>query len=137
MFREFLQINAPEGGQPGDSAGQGVTGHKKINKTTSVKTKDDTPPAPETFNFTDKSAWADMTANLTNFHSHFLIKIESSSPVEKWILKDLTNTEIDSGSLNNAYTFVVDHPGEFKKGMSLTLMIYKDGLQYPSLLKLQ
>ena len=34
MFREFLQINAPEGSQPGDSAGQGVTGHKKTNKTT-------------------------------------------------------------------------------------------------------
>ncbi len=93
--------------------------------------------APTTLVFTGTSSWANMKATVINFHTHFVGKIETDAPAEKWILKeDATRNEVDSGSLNDAYNFVFDHPGEFKPGYSLTLMIYKDGLQYPSLLTL-
>jgi hypothetical protein len=93
--------------------------------------------APTTMVFTGSSSWANMKATVINYHTHFVGKVETDAPAEKWILKeDATRNEVDSGSLNDAYNFTIDHPGEFKPGFSLTLMIYKDGLQYPSLLTL-
>lgn len=93
--------------------------------------------APTTMVFTGTSSWANMKATVINYHTHFVGKVETDAPAEKWILKeDATRNEVDSGSLNDAYNFTIDHPGEFKPGFSLTLMIYKDGLQYPSLLTL-
>lgn len=137
LFHQLTDITSQTGYSQEAPSGQSGTANKKHPKSSGTKEATPVPPAPENFDFNGKSSWADMTAHVTNLHSNFIIKVESSSPVEKWILKDTDKKEIDSGSLNNAYTFVVDHPGEFKKGMSLTLMIYKDGLQYPSLIELQ
>lgn len=133
MFDALSLRYTPDGPavSPGDSTPPKKSGKRKITD------KVEAPQAPATFVYTGQSSWANMKATVINYHTHFVGKIETDAPAEKWILKDdSTRAELDSGSLNNAYNFTIDHPGEFKAGYSLTLMIYKDGLQYPSLLTL-
>jgi len=90
--------------------------------------------------FTSKTAWADLKATVINYHTHFQVRVESSSPAEKWFLeKDDTNhTVISSGGLNDQYNFLIDQPGNFVSGqMNLRIINLSDGNQYPSLFPLK
>ncbi len=92
-------------------------------------------PPPTTQSFSGKSAWSDMKCTVTNYHTHYVGKVETTAPAEKWILKN-GETLVSSGSINDVYNFTFDIPGEFKPGLDLTIMVIKDETQYPSLLAL-
>jgi hypothetical protein len=90
--------------------------------------------------FSSKSAWADLKATVVNYHTHFQIKVESTTPAEKWILEkaDSNHTVISSGGLNEQYNFVIDQPGNFVPGQFVLRVINtSDGNQYPSLFPLK
>lgn len=98
-------------------------------------------PAPDPPRvFTSKSAWADLKATVINYHTHYVIKVESSAPAEKWILEknDNSHAVISSGGLNDQYDFVIDQPGNFVPGrVNLRVINMSDGNQYPSLFPLK
>jgi len=97
-----------------------------------------TMPAPVTFTFKASSAWGDSTITIINKHTDFVIKGQCTAQLEKWILKkdNEDKTEIASGALNDQNSFVSDIPGEFKNGLSLTLMVVTSDNQYPVLVEL-
>ncbi len=96
-------------------------------------------PPPVTQVFKSKSAWSEMTATMTNYHTHFILKVVSTAAAEKWILEkdDADKTVIAQGGLNDQNSFVVDQPSEFTPGMNLRIMVIVDGEQYPSILPLK
>lgn len=121
-------------GQKVAFAGSHGSGKSKTAAAPSTATGPSIPP-PTTQTFSGSSAWSDMKATITNYHTHFVGKVETTAPAEKWILKN-GDTLISSGSINDQYNFTFDIPGEFKPGLDLTIMVIKDETQYPSLLAL-
>ena len=121
------------------SAYSGVKKGVKTSTTPVVTTPTPIPPDPPK-TFTTKSAWADLTATVKNYHTHFLIKVVSSTPAEKWFLEkdNSTHDVISSGGLNEQYNFVIDQPGNFVAGqMNLRIINTQDGQEYPSLFPLK
>ena len=116
------------------SPGAGGKSKSKTAGAAATTTGPEIPP-PTTQTFTGKSAWSDMKATIINYHTHFVGKIETTAPAEKWILKN-GETIVTSGSVNDLYNFTFDVPGEFKPGLDLTIMVIKDESQYPSLIEL-
>ena len=100
----------------------------------------DVPPPDRPVTFSSKSAWADLTAVVENFHTHYTIKVTSTSPAEKWFIEkdDSAHTVISSGGLNDQYNFMIDQPGNFVAGqLNLRVINISDGNQYPSLFPLK
>ena len=108
------------------------------SKSDKTKVETTTPPPPITQVFSAKSAWSDFKVTIVNYHTHYQIRGESTAPAEKWILKkeDPDKTEVAAGGLNDQYNFMGDVPGEFPTGLSLTIVVIKDGQQYPCLVEL-
>ncbi len=141
MFKQLLEFYDPgDVTTQGDSTSEKTTtkkaGKRKAVSSAAVSAVLAVPP-PVTQVFSAQSTWANMKATVINYHTHFKVMIETDAPAEKWILEeDKTKNELASGSLNDQENFVIDQPGEFKAGLNVSIMIYKDGLQYPSLLPL-
>lgn len=92
---------------------------------------------PITTKYHADTAWGSLDATVVDSHDNYVIKVNSSNPAQKWILKTLPSQEVlQEGGVNEQQSFIVRMNRAFQNNLALTVMIEADGQVYPALLPL-
>jgi len=117
---------------------------EKVSKARAAKTNKDLTGAstpvhyvPVVTKYHADNAWGTLEATVTDNHDNYNIKVISSNPAEKWILKDITNqTIVAQGGENMALNFMITMNQPWKNNLGLSVMILADGQDVSALLPL-